>query len=271
MIIRVHKARHSWHRWEEAITPPRRGVCSSAKSHYCFHLKHTQQQQLAQIHANSPTSLFCIVHCTVCVLNLNYVQIKTIRAVTPLFLWWRLGLPHSQWGHTVCECTCVFLFVCDRVWKLAYVLQRSTAAELELFWTDTAFQECCVWNSGFRKVLFGVPSFFWMCHLQSIHVACQSVSLTKTGCDEFHQGIDVDAEDPYWCIHAEIYCLLTADSTPTTWTVTVTWPGWPSGSDRDQHLVFSPSVPTLLSSEDLMWPRCRKMNSAAQVRLKDRI
>lgn len=61
--------------------------------------------------------------------------------------------------------------------------------------------------------------------------------------------------------------LSTAVCTPTISTVTVTWPGWPSGSDRGLQLVCSPSVRVLLSSEDSMWQKCRNMNSAAQVRL----
>lgn len=61
--------------------------------------------------------------------------------------------------------------------------------------------------------------------------------------------------------------LLSAVCTPTIWTVTVTWPGWPSGSDRGLQLVYSPSALLLLSSEDLMWQKSRNTNSAAQVRL----
>ena len=68
-------------------------------------------------------------------------------------------------------------------------------------------------------------------------------------------------------IHFMFFAFLTAVSTPTIWTVTVIWPGWPSGSDRGQPLVCSPSAPPLLSSEDSMWQRCRNTSSAAQVRL----
>lgn len=52
--------------------------------------------------------------------------------------------------------------------------------------------------------------------------------------------------------------------------MTVTWPGWPSGSDRGPRLVCSRSVLPLPSSEDSMWRRCRNTSSAAQVRLNFR-
>lgn len=170
-------------------------------------------------------------------------------------------------------CICL----CTWVHKLVYVFQRSTTQEQELFWTDTTFQECRVWGIWFRKVLFSVlplecaiyshpcsisfsvfhrSGWMWWVLRKNRHFML-FVSSAAVSSQKIQKKVN----------QCFIFSLLTAVFTQIISTVTVTWRGWLSGSDRGLQLAYSPSVLPHLSWEVLMWQRYRNMNSAAQVNL----
>lgn len=86
-------------------------------------------------------------------------------------LWWLSGLPLAVGLYYIAFLFTYALLVCAHGFaKLAYMLQRSTAPQPELFWTGTAFREYRVCVCWILKT-FSVPSFHNVpCTL--IHVRC---------------------------------------------------------------------------------------------------